>query len=624
MSDSQIMFSFIRNLVYIGFFVMLTYRIFPMIVKLNKKIHEYVIGLLFGCAGILSMWIPLMFSSGTVFDLRNILAAMAGLFGGYRSGIIIIGMIAGYRAFLGAPGLLYDEIILFASTMLGILYYRLEQKKVIRSTPLTNVLLGLLIAALSLIKYAMQTTEARDMLYHDQAWQILIISPLALMAFQYIFKGELQRQCAVILDPITELPNAKMFATQVQTYMDLHEKIAIILLRIDNFKAITDLHNYSYGDELLKSVGCRLADMLPNGCIARSSNDEFLLCLTDFEDSEKLMEAVEPIKSSFIKPFAIQGSEVYINIRIGVAVSKDNKVMVETLIQQADTALRYAKESGEHLPVQFEAKLKDELHQRSSILTALRYAVEREELSIQYQPQFEITTGRVRGFEALIRWNHPEMGMVSPAKFIPLAEESGMIIPIGNWVLKKACETHKHLLLPHFPDSVMSINISVIQLNEEWFPDLVRRVLAQTGLSSSRVELEITESMLMSSIDLAYHRLMQLKEIGVRIALDDFGTGYSSLNYLRHLPFHVIKIDRSFIQDICNRQEGKITELIIRLIQHLNIPVIAEGLESYDQLHLLKEWKCDIAQGYLLSKPLNLKEMNHFISKNQQPTTASS
>ncbi|MCR8633763.1 putative bifunctional diguanylate cyclase/phosphodiesterase [Paenibacillus radicis (ex Xue et al. 2023)] len=408
--------------------------------------------------------------------------------------------------------------------------------------------------------------------------------------------------------------NTRTSAEKLQSYMNNSEKTAICIIHIINFQ-----HSYPFGQDLIKSVCTRINSLIPQCFITHLRENEIICSLATSEDSEHILAEAARIRNKLCEPIVVRNRTMHLTVNLGIAMQKDAET-AEVLIHHADIALRCTKEQGQPPVMMYDVNLLQKQIYRTKLEEGLLQAVSNNELELHFQPQFNIQTGKVRGFEALLRWHHPKLGAVSPGDFIPVAEENGTILPIGLWVLRRACESYQALLMSPFPDTVISVNISALQLSDSYFPKHVSQILSETGLPPHLLELEITESMLITSIDAANIRLMELTRLGVRIALDDFGTGYSSLHYLNRLPLHLVKLDKSFIRDIGKNNEGRITKSIIRLVQDLDIQTVAEGVESYDQLYLLKTWKCDIVQGFLLSKPLREQEIAAFITKHTSVT----
>lgn len=417
-------------------------------------------------------------------------------------------------------------------------------------------------------------------------------------------------------DELTGLPNRNFYYVCLKKQMEqangqLH-KIAVLFMDLDRFKSVNDTLGHHVGDLLLQAVSIRLKDNLPNsGTICRIGGDEFTIVLpSDSKDvhegcAQKIIELLE-------RPFYIEGHEIFITPSIGISLFPDHGESVEELTKKADIAMYYAKERGKNNYYVYTSGLDKKNARKIKLENALRRAIGNNELFLHFQPKVELTSGKIVGMEALIRWNHPELGSISPVEFIPIAEDMGLIIQIGEWVLKTACQQNKEWQEIGLPCIPVSVNVSARQLNEH-FVATVFRVLQETKLDPGCLELEITESV-MQNINESSQILNELKELGIQLSLDDFGTGYSSLSYLKHLPVDSIKIDRSFINDILAHSNGGVmVKTIIDMGRNLNFNVIAEGIENEQQNLFLKENNCYIGQGYYFSPPLPTDKMGTFL-----------
>lgn len=323
--------------------------------------------------------------------------------------------------------------------------------------------------------------------------------------------------------------------------------------------------------------------------------------------------------NSFKSPFLLKGELTYVSISIGIALYPKNGTSTNTLIKNADIAMYKSKETGKNKYSLFDQTMENELYRNTQILDALRGVIKNKEIYVRYQPQVNIVTGKIIGFEALMRINNAKLGNLSPTEFIPIAEESGLIIELGEWILHEACMFTHSLHEMNLPNYIISVNISSIQMNRPNFIHMIDRILKDTKLSPECLELEITESTIVSSIKGTIDLLKNLNQLGVRISLDDFGTGYSSLNYLTNMPINTLKIDKSFIDNInSNCKDSFIAETIIQLAHNIDLNVIAEGVEYTEQLDILKNKNCDVMQGYLFSKPLLPEELLTLLQSSQE------
>lgn len=410
-------------------------------------------------------------------------------------------------------------------------------------------------------------------------------------------------------DYLTELPNRLAFTEMLDSVMLTlrnEEVVALMDVDLDNFKNINDTLGHSYGDELLIDVTHRLKQAIDeNDYLARVGGDEFLILTQNLDDIGEYEAKVKKIQKIFDYPFVLSMKEYFVTVSIGITLAPKDGKTTQVLIKNVDSAMYAAKESGKNTFYYFNDSINAKLMEKIQIQSELRKAIENQEFVVYYQPQVDLVTDKIVGFEALIRWNHPTKGIVAPGEFISFAEETGLIVPIGNWVLKEACTQLKQWEEEGFTDLVMAVNISVRQFKDKEFVNMVQDVIEETGVNPKQLELEITESIALDDIEYSVTIIQKLKDLGVMFSLDDFGTGYSSMNYLKRLPVNNLKIDKSFLDTILeNRDDQSIVQTIITLARTLDLVVIAEGVEKNEQEEFLKTAKCNKAQGYLYSKPL--------------------
>ncbi|WP_047153052.1 sensor domain-containing protein [Aneurinibacillus tyrosinisolvens] len=410
-------------------------------------------------------------------------------------------------------------------------------------------------------------------------------------------------------DPLTRLPNRKLFEDRLGQIINLSREdrhpFAILFLDLDRFKFINDSLGHHMGDEFLKMVAERLKQTIrKTDTLSRLAGDEFTILLPE-TSQEEVIRLAERINQVMTEPFRVSGHSVTVSVSIGIAFSKGIGDDVHELIRNADTAMYYTKKFRRNRYTIYSEELDLKASNKLTIERDLTNAIENNELELYYQPIMDLKNEKIIALEALIRWHHPQLGLVPPSDFIPVAEESGQIILIGTWVLETACRQNKIWQDSGIPPFKVAVNISTKQLQQFDFVDSVAKIVEETNLQPEWLELEVTESILLDDVDLIKGSLLKLKKIGVSISIDDFGTGYTSLSYLRQYPFDKVKIDKSFIDDISRDLNGKrITSAIISLAHSLNMNVVAEGIESEIELRYLKEEKCDGGQGYFFSRPL--------------------
>jgi diguanylate cyclase (GGDEF)-like protein/PAS domain S-box-containing protein len=422
--------------------------------------------------------------------------------------------------------------------------------------------------------------------------------------------AEARVQFLAYYDALTGLPNRTLFedrlAKALANARRRRERIAVLWLDLDNFKTINDSLGHSVGDLLLKQVGERLQKYVrAQDTVAKVGGDEFVFALINPGHISRAAAAAERIRRAVAGEFEVQGHVLNVTCSIGISLFPYHGEDGETLIKNAAAAMHCAKENGRNNFRFFTRKLNARAVERLALENSLRVALEKRELFLVYQPQVEIATGRITGGEALLRWRHPKLGLVAPGKFIPVAEDSGLIVPIGEWVLKTACAQARHWQELGLPALPIAVNVSAVQLRQERFLPVIRRVLDETGLAPQYLELEITEGVLLSNAGKTLAMLQQLANMGLPLSIDDFGTGYSSLSYLKDLPVCKLKIDRSFIRAMTvNPRDAAITAAVISMANSLNLKVIAEGVENEEQMSFLRAHHCDEIQGYYFSKPL--------------------
>ena len=411
-------------------------------------------------------------------------------------------------------------------------------------------------------------------------------------------------------DALTGLPNRTLLQDRLATALAgarrRKDKVALLFLDLDRFKLINDSLGHSFGDLLLQEVAQRLKKWArEQDTVARLGGDEFLIVLNGVKNIADAAVAADRMTKSMTGGFVVQGRPLNITCSLGISVFPEHGTNSETLIKNADAAMYFAKESGRNNFRFFTKDLSAQAVERLTLENSLRPALEKNEFFLMYQPQVDIGTGRIIGLEALLRWQHPNLGLVPPDKFIQIAENVGLIVPIGEWVLRTACSQARKWQDEGLPAVMVAVNISAIQFRQKGFCKLIRKVLDETGLPAKYLELELTESLLLDNADLMLSVVEELKAMGVTLAIDDFGTGYSSLSYLKHFPVSKLKIDRSFVRDVAvNPDDAAITTAIISMAKSLNLKVIAEGVEDEAQMSFLRAQRCDEIQGYYFSKPL--------------------
>ena len=411
-------------------------------------------------------------------------------------------------------------------------------------------------------------------------------------------------------DFLTGLPNRMLLNDRVNQAIAAaprhNKKVAVLFLDLDGFKHINDSLGHPIGDKLLQSIAKRLVDCVRSSdTVSRQGGDEFVVLLSEMEQSEDAAISALRLLQAVVEAHTIDQHDLHVTTSIGVSVFPDDGKDAETLIKNADTAMYQAKENGRQSYQFFKPAMNVRAVERQSIEENLRRALERQEFALHYQPKIDMRTGKISGAEALIRWTHPVRGPVSPAQFIPVAEDCGLILPIGQWVLREACKQARAWVDAGLPLTSMAVNISSMEFRDDNFLESVFAALSETGLDPQSLELELTESVLMKRAESAASVLKTLRARGVQIAVDDFGTGYSSLSYLTKFPIDALKIDQSFVRQISSTPEDTtIVTAVISMGRSLKLRVVAEGVETRDELAFLQARQCDEAQGYYFSRPV--------------------
>ncbi len=426
-------------------------------------------------------------------------------------------------------------------------------------------------------------------------------------------------------DALTNLPNRTLLhdrLTQALTMAERYQqRVALMAIDLDRFKTVNDSLGHSVGDKLLQKAAERLTECLRRiDTVSRQGGDEFVILLQPgLEGVDTVAHVAEKILATVSAPYTIDNQELNVTASVGISVYPDDGRDIDSLLKNADAAMYHAKESGRNNFQFFTRDMNAMAFERLTLENSLRQALKREEFLLHYQPQVDLRTGEIIGCEALIRWKHPELGMISPAKFIPVAEDSGLIVPIGEWVMRTACEQNSAWQKAGLPVIPVAVNLSATQFRQKNLPETVAQALHDTGLAPRYLELELTESVIMRGAEETISLLNLLKGTGTQLSIDDFGTGYSSLSYLKRFPIDKLKVDQSFIRDITtDPDDAAIASAIISMAKSLKLKVIAEGVETIEQLEFLRSQQCDEIQGYYFCKPMAAEEIGKLLREKRR------
>jgi diguanylate cyclase (GGDEF)-like protein len=432
-------------------------------------------------------------------------------------------------------------------------------------------------------------------------------------------------------DPLTGLANRRLFKNRlensVKSVLRSGQSMALMFLDMDQFKRVNDTLGHDAGDILLKEVSNRLSNTVrENDTVSRVGGDEFTILLTDIRGVKDVRVVADKILKSLAKPIRVKGQDIITSVSIGITMTPEDSTDINTLMKNADLAMYSAKEHGRNNYQFFSEEMNHSILEHLALEKEISEALQRDQFRLVFQPKVSLFDYRTTGVETLIRWEHPEKGLIPPDYFIPVAEETGQIIDIGNWVLEQACRQISTLLLKNImaPDTKVAVNLSAKQFSDPLLPDRIREVLEITKIPPRCLELELTESTLMEDVESAIKIMQDIKNTGVSIAIDDFGTGYSSLAYIKRFPIDVLKVDRSFVMDIPeDKNDMAITAAVIAMAHKLSLNVVAEGVETEEQLKYLRQNNCDEGQGYFFSRPLSLGQLHQYLIVSAERNTNS-
>lgn len=456
---------------------------------------------------------------------------------------------------------------------------------------------------------------------HDQDGQLLGYLG-AVSDISELKAAQMQMETLAFYDPLTGLANRRLFKNRLETSVKAAirsgRSMALMFLDMDQFKRVNDTLGHDAGDVLLKEVSNRLSNIVrESDTVSRIGGDEFTILLTDISTAFDVRTVADKILKAMAKPIRVKGQDILTSVSIGITLTPDDSIDINVLMKNADLAMYSAKEQGRNNYQFFSEEMNHSILEHLAIEKEITQAIEQDQFTLFFQPKISLCDYRTTGVETLIRWQHPDKGIITPDNFIPVAEETGQIIDIGNWVLEQACRQISDLIRKQVmpSDAKVAVNLSAKQFTDPKLAERIRNVIEITNIPPCCLELEITESTLMDDVEAAISIMQEIKKTGVSIAIDDFGTGYSSLSYIKRFPIDVLKVDRSFVMDIPDdKNDMAITAAVIAMAHKLDLNVVAEGVESDEQLQYLKLNKCDEGQGYLFSRPLSLAQLNQYLA----------
>ncbi len=427
-------------------------------------------------------------------------------------------------------------------------------------------------------------------------------------------------------DKVTGIPNKNYFedylSLAIQTAKVKNNMMAFFILDLDNFKTVNDIMGHSVGDNLLKIIASKIKEHLHNGAqISRIGGDEFTIIIPEVDKINDILIFSRKIMNIFKKPWNLSGKDYYVTVSMGIVVYPNDGEDSESLMRNADTALNNAKDSGKNNYKFYTRAMNTSITERFDVENNLRYAIEKDQFEVHYQPIIDCKTFDITSCEALVRWRHPVNGLIPPLNFIPVAEDTGLISTIGEIVLRKSCLQHKEWVAQGLPPIKVSVNFSATQFRDSSLLNTIKKIVEETKMNTKYLEVELTESFAMHNIEYVIYTLNELKKMGVSVAVDDFGTGYSSVKYLKLLPIDTLKIDKSFIQEVeVSNAQKEIIKALISLAHGINLKVTAEGVEVLEQLKFLERHGCDKIQGYIFSKPLTSDKFYYFLTEQWEET----
>lgn len=486
-------------------------------------------------------------------------------------------------------------------------------------TTLLYLVFGMLWITFTTVGFRFFTQDAEQILFYTTLTRWIFLSITALYISYLLYLNHRRVQLLSRYDRMTSLPNRTFFTEQLNRYIELgrarSETFALVYIDIYRFNQVNDSFGHEVGDRIILQMVDRLKGLMPrDGLLARFTGVEFVMLLPHMSRAEAEQMARQVLHTVTQQPYWVDEHEHYLTLSVGLTGFPSDGMDAALLLRNADLAMNRAKEKGKNEYQFYHAETGRSLNRRLVLENGLRSALRNGEFSLRYQPKLEIHSGRLIGMEALLRWHHPMLGWVSPAEFIPIAEETGMIVPIGEWVLHTACAQNKRWQEEGLPRLRVAVNLSIRQFETHSLLEVVQRILAETGLDPCGLELEITEGIAIIQADYVVNTLNRLKELGIKIAIDDFGTGYSSLSYLKHFSIDSLKIDQSFIRDLDpERDDNAIVKAISTMAHSLRLNIVAEGVEKPEQMLFLQGIGCHEAQGYWISHPLSADEFRAFL-----------
>jgi len=601
--------SLTQNMAVVVLFLVIGNRLSPSVIHLSERLGNLIRGLLFGVAGILSMLIPYHPGIGVLAPLYPIFGALSAWLGGPVSALATLVCMIGIRLLLGGAGITAGMVSILAAASIGLLYRAYRKPDLEHRFRFVHpLLIGILVTLTSVSSAILLPASVRTEWFWRCASGAVVVFPASSILIHYFMNMEWTRKRRYAIDEETGLMSSAPFIRHLHKLIRSRVPFSLALLDLDGSQTIKAINCKMSRAQLLKQAGQRLKNGLPdNASVCRFEGEEFLIVLPAPAakkippESHQLWNELQTLLTS---PYLVNDQLYHLTVHIGVTAYWDEELTVEQLIPRAYAALHLAKESRVQQTVHYHEKLTEQIRRRTMIEVYVRTALADNQFNLHYQPQYEVDSGKLRGFEALIRWRHPELGAIEPKELLPIAESTKTLIPIGEWIIRRSCLTLLQVA-PSPSELTIAVNVAAQQLLDPGFPEAVERILSDTGLAPHRLELEVKELSIVGFMDQAEHAMRKLRSLGVRLALDDYGLTSASAACLRLLPVHIVKIDNNLLLELTESSGGDASVSLLEEVKRQRCEIVAMRLETYGQLAFFKKNECEFAQGHLLGMPMD-------------------